>query len=170
MRRHAKLFLHPGQVAAFAVHGVNNGDVLIHQLGQVFVATADNDFNALVSGDNGQRANHVIGFHARHVQHRPAQEAHYFVNRHNLATQIVGHRRAIGLVRGVNVIPEGRAFGIKHAGYVVGRHLFTQALHHVDHDADSACLLHRTIRQGGAHGFATGKEGAVQVAGAVYEQ
>ena len=37
--RYTKFFLYTRQVAAFAIHGVNDGDVFVHQLGQVLVAT-----------------------------------------------------------------------------------------------------------------------------------
>jgi hypothetical protein len=48
--------------------------------------------------------------------------------------------------------------------------LLAQRLHHVDHDADGAGLLHRAIGQCRAHAVATGKKGAIQVAGAVHQQ
>ena len=70
--RYAKLFLHTRQVAAFAVHGVDDGDVFIDQLRQVFVATGHNDFNALGGTHGSQGANHVIGFHAGHIQYFPS--------------------------------------------------------------------------------------------------
>ena len=170
VRRHAKFFLHSGQVAAFSVHGVDDGDVRIDQLRQVFVAAAHNHFNALVSGSYCQRTNHVIGFHARYIQYRPAQQTHDLVDRRNLAAQVIRHRRAIGFVIGVNSVPKRRAFGVKHASHVVCRYFFAQALHHVDHDADRTGLLHRTVGQRGAHGIATGKKGTVEVAGAVHQQ
>ena len=45
--RDTKLFLHPSQVSALAVHGVDDGDVLVDQLGQVFVTAGHYDFDAM---------------------------------------------------------------------------------------------------------------------------
>ena len=45
--RDTKLFLHPSQVSALAVHGVDDGDVLVDQLGQVFVTAGHNHFDAV---------------------------------------------------------------------------------------------------------------------------
>ena len=144
-RGHAKLLLHPRQIAAFAVHGIDDGDVLVDQLRQILIATADDHFNALVGRDYGQRADHVIRLNTGHVKHGPAQQAHDFVDGRDLAAQVVRHRGAIGFVFGVDGVPKRRAFGIKHAGHVIRRHFFAQALHHVDHDADRTGLLHGTV-------------------------
>jgi len=51
-----------------------------------------------------------------------------FVDGRDLAAQIVGHRVAVGFVLGVNVVAESRAFGIEHAGHIVGRVFLAQAV------------------------------------------
>ena len=169
-RGHTKFGSHTGHVTHLATHGVDDGDVFVHQLAQVLVATGDDDLGALSRCHNRQRANDVIGLHAGHHHHRPAQQPHHFVDRVDLAAQLVGHGRAIGFVGGVPLVTEGRALGVENTDSVVGRHFAAQAGHHVDHDADGTGFLHRSIGQSGAHGFATGKKGTVQIAGAVYQQ
>ena len=169
VRRHTKLGLYSGQVAALVVHGVNHGDVLVHQLAQVLVSTGNHHLNALSRRQAGQRADHIVGLHARHIQHRPAHQAHHLVHRINLAAQIRRHGGTVGLVSGVQVVPEGRALGVKHTGGVVGPHIAAQLLHHVDHAADGAGG--RTGRVGRVSAQIRQRvERAVQVAGAVHQQ
>ena len=167
--RHAKFFLHTGQIAAFAIHGVDDGDVLVDQLRQVFVATGHNHFNAMRRTHCGQGADHIVGFNAGYIQYFPTHQTHQFVNGLNLRTQIVWHGAAILFVLGVDVVAEGGALGIKHTDRILGGDVFAQALHHVDHAADSAC--------GGAGGVAWhrtqighGMEGTVEIAGAIHQQ
>ena len=169
-RRHAKLGLHTGQVAALAVHGVDHGDVLRHQLRKVFVATGDHHINALRVGGRSQGADHIISLHAGHHQHLPAQQAHDLVDRLDLRAQVVRHRGTLRLVFIVNLVAKGGAFGIKHAGGELGVHFFAQAGQHVDHDTDGPGFLFRAVGQFDAHAVATGEKGAVQVAGAVDQQ
>ena len=165
---HAKFCRHARHVAALAAHGVDDGDVLVDQLAQVFVAAGNDDFNALRCGRVGQGGDDVVGLHAGHGHHLPAQQVHHFVDGLDLAAQIVGHGRARGLVFGVQGIAEGGARGVEHAHGVVGHHLFAQGLHHVDHAANGtggrACGVARYGPQVG-HGV----EGAVEVAGAVHQ-
>ena len=165
----AKLFQHASHIAALAVHGIDDGDALVHQLRQVFVPAADHHIHAARSGQHGQGADHVIGLHARHIEHLHAQEAHHFVDRRNLGAQIVGHGRALGFVSGVNRVSKGRALGVKHAGHVGGGHFFAQGLHHVHHTAQRAGGgAGRVARHGAQVGH--GMKGTVQVAGAVNQQ
>ena len=167
--RHAKLSLHTRHVAALVVHGVDDGDVLIHQLRQVFVAARDDHLHALGRGQAGQRANHVVGLHAGHIEHLPAHELNQLVDGLDLAAQVVGHGRALGLVGGVERVAKGGAFGVKDAGREIGAHVFAQLLHHVDHAAHGpsggAARVARRSPQVG-HGM----KGAVQVAGTVHQQ
>ena len=169
MRRHAEFGLHAGHVAALAVHRVDDGDVAVHQLRQVLVAAADNDFNALSSGGHRQRADHVVGLDPGHVQHLPAHQAHDFVDRLDLRAQIVRHRRAVRLVLGIQRVAKGRAFGVEDTGGKIGRHLLAQALQHVDHAANGAGRRARRITRHHAQ-IGHRMKRAVQIAGAVHQQ
>ncbi len=168
-RRHAELGLHAGQVAHLVVHGVDHRDVLVHQLAQVLVAGGDHGADAALAGQAGQRADHVVGLDAGHVQHLPAEQAHHLVDGRDLRAQVVRHRRAVGLVLGVQVVAEGLAGRVEHAGGVVGAHVLAQLLHHVDHPADGAGGRARGIAGHRAQ-VGHGVVGAVQVAGAVHQQ
>ncbi|MNY31088.1 hypothetical protein D3C86_1652350 [compost metagenome] len=75
--------------------------MVVHQLREVLVARGYHGTHALRRGLAGQRADHVIGFHAFHHHDRPAQRAHGLVDRLDLFGQILGHGRAMFLVCGV---------------------------------------------------------------------
>ena len=167
--RHAKFLLHTSNVAALAGHGVDDRDVRIDQLAQVFVAAGDDDVNALRRRCARQGADHVVGFYPLDSQYLPALQAHHFVDRLNLAAQIVGHGRAVRLVVGIQVVAKGFALGIKHAGRPGGRVIFGQRLHHIDHDAQRPGGLAAAVWQGHAP-VAARVKGAVQVAGAIDQQ
>ncbi len=138
------------------------------QLAQVLVAAGDDHLHALGRGHVGQRGDHVVGFHAGHRQHFPAQQVHHLVDGLDLGAQVIGHGRARGLVLVVHGIAEGGARRIEHAHRVVRHHVFAQRLHHVDHAANGT-----RGRAGRVAGHGTqvghGMVGAVQVAGAVYQ-
>jgi hypothetical protein len=80
LRRHAELGLHAVDVQPLVAHGVDQRDLRRHQLRQVLVAGGDQHLVALGRGHAGQRADGVVGFDAGHLQHRPAQQAHDFVD------------------------------------------------------------------------------------------
>ena len=164
--RHAKLGRDTGHIAAFAVHGVDNHDVFIHQLGQILVAAGDHHIHALGRGSLGQRADHIVGFHSLDGQHRPAQQAHHFMDGRYLGTQIIGHGRTLSLVLGVQLIAKGGAAGVEYASHVIAFNVLLQCLQHVDHAAYGA-----RGRAFGVSGLGTqvGHRvvGAVQVTGAV---
>ena len=137
MGGHTKLGLHARHIAAFAVHGVHNGDVFVHQLRQVFVAAAHHHFKALPRCQVGQSANDVVGLYAGHIQHRPAHQPNHLMDGLYLGTQVIRHGGSVGFVLGVQGIAKGGALGVKHTGGKVGGHVFTQALQHIDHAAYS---------------------------------
>ena len=93
--------------------------MVIDQLGQVFIAGHHNGGEFFLSRLNRQRANHIIGLHPIHHNQWPAQGLHGLKHGWNLGGQIFRHGRPIGLVFGINRIPEGGAFGIKDTGHVM---------------------------------------------------
>ncbi|MNV49178.1 hypothetical protein D3C71_1411220 [compost metagenome] len=80
----------------------------------------------------GQRADHIIGFHAGDAQDAQAQRFDDAAHRLDLRAQVVGHRRAVGLVVGIQVVTEGLAGRIDHEGDVLGA-LLQGGAQHVDH-------------------------------------
>ena len=67
MRWHAKLCGDASDITPLSVHGVDDGDVLIDQLAQIFVATGNDYLNALLGCQNSQGADHVVGFDTRNI-------------------------------------------------------------------------------------------------------
>ena len=133
---HAKLFCHASHIAFFAVHGVDDGDALIHQLAQIFVAAGDDDLHALLCRHMRQSGNHIVSFHTRHIQQRPAHQFDQPVDGFDLAAQIIWHGRAGRLVVGVNGVSKGGPLGVKHTHRMGGGPVSAQALQHVDHATD----------------------------------
>ena len=84
----------------------------------------------------------------------------------DLGAQVVRHGRALLFVLGVDRVPEGWAFGIKHASRVVAAHFFAQALHHVDHASNGPRGRARRVARYGTQ-VRHGVESSVQVAGAI---
>ena len=65
----------------------------------------------------GQRAYHVVGLDALHLQQRQAEQAREFEDGLHLLAQFARHGRPIGLVFLEHGMPEGRALDIeKHGG------------------------------------------------------
>ena len=67
MRRHAKLCSDASDIPPLSIHGVDDGDVLIDQLTQIFVAAGDDYLNALLGCQYSQSSNDIICFDARHI-------------------------------------------------------------------------------------------------------
>ncbi len=132
--RHAELGQHAGRIERLVAHGVDQRDMVVHQLGEVLVAGRDNGADALPGGAFGQRADHVVGLHAVDHQDGPAERAHGFVDRLDLLAQVIGHRRPVLLVGGVQFVAEGLAFSVENASAILGRVVVAQLAQHV-HDA-----------------------------------
>ena len=133
--RHAELGGHAGNVERFLAHGVDQRHVVVDQLRHVLVAGGDDASDARARGVDDQRADHVIGLHALDHHQRPAFGTHGFVQRLDLAAQVVRHRRAVGLVVGVEIVAEGLALRVEHAGDIIGRVFATQLAQHGEHAA-----------------------------------
>ena len=168
IRRHAELGGHAGHVALLAVHGVDDGDAVVHQLRQVLVAAGDDHVDPLLGRDVGERGDHVIGLDAGNRHHFPAQQLHHFMDRLDLRAQVVRHGGTLGFVFGIDLVAEGRAAGVEHADGVVGGDVLAQRLHHIDHAANRAGGRTARVTGNGAQ-VGHGMEGAVEVAGAVYQ-
>ena len=165
LRRHAELRQHPGLVQRLVAHGVDQRDRRRHQLRQILVARGDHHPVPAGRTHAGERADGVVCLDARHLQHRPSQQAHHFVDGPDLLGQRLGHGRTMGLVLAIPGIAEGVALGIEHTGGVSGRHLLAQALHHRHHAVHGTrgeAVWPAQVR----HGVV----GAVEVAGSIHQQ
>ncbi|KAG1317119.1 hypothetical protein G6F62_013078 [Rhizopus arrhizus] len=159
---HAELVHHCRvRIHAAAGHGVDQLDARTHQLGEVLVAGGDGHLQVLRQALQGQRADHIVGFHAGDAQDADAQRLDDAAHRLDLAAQLVGHRRPVGLVLVVQVIAEGLAGRIDHERDV-GRAFLQRRAQHVDHAEQRAGGFTLCIGQGRQR-----VERAVQVTGPV---
>jgi hypothetical protein len=94
---HARTIEAPRRTSVPA-HRVQQFDLIADQLRQVLVGTDDHGAKALAAGTLSQGSDHVVGFHPGDFQHGPAERLHRLMDRLDLDGQIIGHRRAIGLV------------------------------------------------------------------------
>jgi hypothetical protein len=170
VRRHAELLGHRRiRVHAAAGHGVDQGDAAAavgghpHQLGEVLVAGGDGHVDPGLGRPDGQGADHVVGLHPLHAQDVDAQRMHDPAHRLDLRAQLLRHRRAVGLVLGIQLVAEGPAGRVHHEGHVV-RLLLEGGPQHVDHAEQRAGGFAGGVGQRGQR-----VERAVQVAGTVDE-
>ncbi len=122
-------------------HGVNERDVLIHQLRHIFITRRDNNRHFLRCCLMRKRAYHVIGLYTLNHKQRQPHGLHYFVDGLHLRAQIVRHWRAIGFVFSKDIIAEGFSFRIKHHRYLTIWIVLAQAAHHVDYPLYRTCRL-----------------------------
>ncbi len=95
MRRHAELFLDPGHIHLAVVHGVDQGDMLIHQLRHILVTGGDDHRAAGLAGLTRQGADDVIRFDAFLNEQRQSHGTDDGVDRLHLSAQIIRHGRAV---------------------------------------------------------------------------
>ena len=145
--RHAEFGGDAGDVAALAAHRVDDRDVLVHQLRQVLVAARHHHLDALLRRGGRECADHVVGLDAGHHQHRPAEQPDDFMDRLDLQREVLGHRRATGLVLRIQRVAKGRALGVENAGPPSRRDLAAQGLHHRNQDTDRAGGLNGAVCQ-----------------------
>lgn len=133
VRRNAELLGDAVHIQRLVLHGVDQGDVLVHQLGHVLVAGRDDGVTPGFGRHARQGADDVIGLDTFHAQQWQAKGTHAGMQRLDLQAQVIRHRRTLGLVLGVHVVAEGLALGIEDHCHGAVRVLANQALEHVDH-------------------------------------
>ncbi len=111
--------LHPGLVELGAAHRVHQPDTGADELREILVAGRDHDLDALGGRPAGEGGDHIIGFDIRDPQHRHAELLDDLDQRFDLAGEIIGHRRPVGLVLGVALMPEIATAGIEDEGDVI---------------------------------------------------
>ena len=130
------LFLHLLAIENLSSHGVDELNLVVHDLSKILVPRGNEDFPP--GGFPGFRKGrqHVVGLHALDLQQRPPLQHHHFQNGFNLASQFVRHRRAIRLVFRENFMTEILSRRVKHAGRVIwcneGLHIFEHAVKALD--------------------------------------
>ena len=139
VRANAKLLDHRFVgIQPASTHGVHQHDVWAHQLCHVLVPSGDGHVDALRRSLQRQRADHIVGFDARHAQDRETKRGNQLQQRLDLHPQVVWHRWPIGLVLRIDFIAECLSGRIHHEGGVL-RPLLQVSAQHVDHAKHRAC-------------------------------
>ena len=157
-----------GLVERFVAHRVDQTDVRADELRQVLVAGGHHHLDSLRRRLCRQRADDVVRLDPVDDQQRPAEGGDGAVQRLDLAHEVVGHRRPVGLVERIPVVAEGASLGVEDAGLVVDSRRLMVALEppqHVEHAVNRAGRLALRRAQIGQ-----GVEGAVEIGGSVDQQ
>ena len=115
----AEPLLHLPEPALFLLHGVQEADLTADDLHQVLVAGNHHDRHPPLLAVPGNGGDNVVRLVACHFQGRDIEGAHQFLDRTDLGHEIVGHGCPVGLVFGVEFIPEGEPAGIEDYRQVV---------------------------------------------------
>ena len=107
--------LTPARSSTRAAHGVDQRDLRRHELRHVLVAGGDQHAEVLPSR-RAQASVPITSSASTPVSRRmrQAHAAHRFEQRLDLRAQVVGHRRAMRLVLGEQLVAEGLAGRVEH--------------------------------------------------------
>ena len=122
----AELLHHLGPANADVLHRVQHRHPVADQLHQVLVGGDDHHLAAGVADVAGVGGDDVVGLVARQLQARHAERLCRLAHQRELRDQILGRRRAMGLVVGVKLVAEGDLRLVEHhrqVGRRVGRRL-----------------------------------------------
>ncbi|KAF1030450.1 MAG: hypothetical protein GAK37_01366 [Pseudomonas sp.] len=160
----AELFLHALDVHRATGHGVDQGNVPVHQLRHVLVTGRNHHRTVGRCAAAGQGADHVVGLYTLDAQQRETQGDHALVQRLDLQAHLVGHAGTVGFVFGVHFIAKCPTLGVENDGKRAVRVLLAQAFEHVQHALDRA----------GGQAFGGGQrwqrvKGAVQIRRTVHQ-
>ena len=158
---HTELCLDAAWIERGVGHGVDQGDVRTDQLRQILVAGGYHDVDAVRGRLQGQRADHIVRFHAVDAQDRKTECGNEREHGLDLRAQIIGHRWAMGFVFSKQLVAEGRSAGVGDKRDEV-RFRFQRQTHHVDHTKQGAGRLTGAIGERRQR-----VESAVQIAGTV---
>ncbi len=127
LREHVELRLDAGPVQDGVGHGVDQRDLLVDQLRHVLVAGRDQHRLAGLGRTGRQSADHIVRLNAGDAQQRQAHAGDRLQERFGLGAQIIGHRRAVRLVLGEQIVAEGLARRVKHDRDLRAREIAQQA-------------------------------------------
>ena len=157
--RHAELGAHTRHVEHLIAHGVDQGDMPVHQLGEILVAGGNYAILSARGRLRGERADHVVGLDAFDAQKRPAKRMDAGMQRFYLGDEVVRHRRPVRLIVGKPFIAEGLSLGIKNDGAFFGGGVICgESPQHAEHPVNRAGRRIDAISQVGQ-----GMKGAVQI-------
>ena len=159
-----ELGLDPVTIEPRVGHGVDERYAAVDQLRHVLVAGRDHDFDPDRSRALCQRADHVVGLDAGDTQQRQPERLDRGDQRVDLRAQVVGHRRAVGLVLCVQVVAKRAPRGVEHDADQRRLILLEQLEQHVEDAEHGAGRLATGIGQ-----RRQGVERPVQVGRAVHQ-
>ena len=137
LRRDAEFLLHARRVVPGAFFlGVVDLDAVAHQLKEILVAGDDDHFEAGRRRLHGQRPDDVVGFVALRCEDRHAERFAGGVDHRDLLGELVGHRRAVRLVVGDQVVAERAPRQIERRRDVLRLLLVEQLAQHRHEDVD----------------------------------
>ena len=151
IRANTEFLDHAVAVHAGIRHGVDQGDMIAHQLRHVLVAGRYHHINTLAGGFVGERPDDIVGLHATDNQQRQPHGPNHVMDWLDLHGQIVRHRRAGGLVVFVQIVAEGLALGVKHHHHFRAWKILFQFPDHTDntlYGARGVALAGHQWRQG----------------------
>ena len=166
--RHPPLLLHglpvePRRAAALAA-GVQDDDVLRHELEQVLVGGDHDHSQALLHRLAGESGDRVVGLVARHLDHRHPQGLAHPADVRQLDRESVVHLRAVGLVLRVLLVAERLPRRVEEHDHVLGTLVLEEL---AQHGGEAVGGVRGQPLAGGE--AADRVEGAVDLAGAVDE-
>ena len=164
LRPDAELLHHAIGIQVTVAHGVNEADMIVHQLGHVLVAGGHQGGHALLRRLAGQSADDVVRLNPLHHQQGQAHGLDDIVQTVDLGFQILRRRGAVGLVLVVQLIAKGLAGRIEHHRHVPGLVILDELAQHVHHPHDGPGGLAPGVGQG-----RQGVIGAEQVGRAVHQ-
>ncbi len=139
--RYTELFQHSLSVIEGAGQCVYQGDVIVDDLCHVFVTGRDHRIDTVVGRLRRKRSDHVVGLDAFDHQQRQTQGAYDRMDGLYLHRELVRHRRAVGLVIGIDLVAKGLALGVEYHGDVCGIVIREQLSQHVGDNVDRARRL-----------------------------
>ena len=158
-RTHAELFDHLFAADAGLFDRVHQADPFAHQLHQVLVGRDDHHLAAPIARGAGIGGDQIIGLETRLLDRADPEGGRRLAHHGELGDQVLGRRRTVGLVEGVDVAAKGLAGTVEHDGEVRRRivgmgvaHVADQLPQHVakarDRPDRRAVRLARQRRQG----------------------
>ena len=146
-RRHTKFLYHAIDIHRCFGHGIDEGDMVIDQLGHILVTGGDYTVNIRSSSTLCQRTDYIIGLDTRHLDQRQAQKPDHFVYRFYLLSEFQRHRWTVGFVLFVHFMTKSRALCIEYHRYVFRFSIFYQAPQHIGNAQQGTRRFTRRIGQ-----------------------
>ena len=146
------------------VHGVDEDHLTVHELGHVLVVGRDEHPAPAVAGALGEGADDVVRLDPGNAEKGQPLGGDDLVERLDLHAKLVRHGRAVRLVLGIPVVPEGLAGRVEDDREVLARVVGPEPAEHVEDPEDRAGRLPIGVGEG-RHGV----EGPEEIRRAVHE-